>query len=71
MVSALIRLSVNLLTRYNQFLLRPIHKTKMVPAGFTYFLADCISQNKIGKKDDYSLLRSSCQASLGAFSCMV
>jgi len=68
MIKSLISVPGTLLRRYNGALLKSPYKTKMATAGFTYFLADCICQNHIEKKEseDYSLVRSLRQASVGA-----
>lgn len=69
MIKTLIKAPKNILSRYNNSLLRSPYKTKMATAGFTYFLADCICQNYIEKKEsnEYSPIRSLRQASVGAF----
>jgi len=69
MFRSLIKAPVNILSKYNRSLLNSPYKTKMATAGVTYFIADCIAQKKIEKKnsEEYSLLRSSRQSAVGAF----
>lgn len=68
MFKSLIKAPVSILNKYNRALLSSPYKTKMATAGFTYFLADCICQTKIEKKEsnEHSPLRSLRQASVGA-----
>jgi len=68
MLKSLIKAPVKILSKYNNALLKSPYKTKMMTAGFTYFLADCIAQKKIEKKDseNYSLSRSARQSAVGA-----
>lgn len=58
-----------LLASYNRALLSSPYKTKMTTAGFTYFVADCICQDYIEKREsgNHSFERSLRQASVGAF----
>jgi len=58
-----------LLASYNRSLLASPYKTKMTTAGFTYFLADCICQDYIEKREsgNHNFTRSLRQASVGAF----
>lgn len=69
MLNTLAKLPKSFLGRYNNALLNSPYKTKMATAGLTYFIADCICQSKVEKKDfqDYSPVRSARQASVGAF----
>lgn len=67
MIKSLLRTPANLLSRYNQSLLKNPYKTKMATAGFTYFIADTICQTKIEKKESHDYARSARQASVGAF----
>lgn len=69
MLRSIIKAPLNILSKYNRALLNTPYKTKMATAGFTYFLADCIAQKKIEKKnaDEYSLSRSARQSAVGAF----
>jgi len=69
MLKTLIKAPVKILSRYNNALRKSPYKTKMLTAGFTYFVADCIAQKKIEKKDseNYSLARSARQSAVGAF----
>lgn len=69
MLTTLAKFPISILGRYNKALLNAPYKTKMATAGITYFIADCICQGKVEKKEiqDYSPLRSARQASVGAF----
>jgi len=69
MFRTIFKAPINAFNRYNRALLNSPWKTKMATAGTTYFLADCICQEYIERKEtvhhDYS--RSARQASVGAF----
>src|SRR4051812_10021402 len=69
MIKSLFKAPVSLLSKYNNALQRAPYKTKMATTGFAYFLADCIAQRKIEKKElkDHCAERSLRQASVGAF----
>jgi len=69
MLKSLIRVPKTLLASYNRSLLASPYKTKMATAGFTYFLADCICQDYIEKREagNHCFKRSLRQASVGAF----
>lgn len=69
MLKSLTSTPVTLFKKYNSALINSPYKTKMTTLGFTYFLADYISQSHIEKKEakDYSVTRSVRQSSVGAF----
>jgi protein Mpv17 len=68
MIRTFAKSSMNLLSRYNNSILRAPYKTKMATAGTTYFIADNICQRFIEKKssEQYSFTRSLRQAAVGA-----
>jgi len=68
MFKTIFKAPINLFNRYNSALLRSPYKTKMATAGTTYFLADCICQNYIERRETehHNFARSARQAGVGA-----
>jgi len=68
MFKAILKAPKALLSSYNRSLMASPYKTKMATAGFTYFLADCICQDYIEKREsgNHCFQRSGRQAAVGA-----